>query len=211
MKKLMLNILMAGFLLGGYGCNTKTTDTQEKNTEIKDTDNQTAAETNAKSGIGGGSDNDSGTTATTVQQYDTTSFAVKAASGGLMEVALGNLAQQKGANADVKKFGQRMVTDHSKANTELKTIATAKNIMLPTAPLPKHQKHIEHLGSLSGAEFDKQYMTMMVEDHQEDVSLFQTTANDNSQDAELKGFAQKTLPVLKTHLQMAQQTQAKVK
>src|SRR5688500_13433822 len=98
MKKLMLNILLAGTLVWGYGCNSKTTETQVKNTEIKDTDEQAAAETNAQSGIGGGSSNDS-STATTAQQVDTTSFAVKAASGGLMEVALGNMAQQKGANA----------------------------------------------------------------------------------------------------------------
>ena len=210
MKKLFINILVAGALAGTYSCNTKTTDTQNKNTEIQDTDNQTAAERNAQSGYGGDPNNASDTTSM-AQQVDTTSFAVKAASGGLMEVALGNLAQQKGANADVKKFGHQMVTDHGKANAELKTIAASKNITLPTAPLPKHQKHIEHLGSLSGAEFDKHYMTMMVEDHKEDVSLFQTTANDNSQEAELKAFAQKTLPVLKSHLQMAQQTQAKVK
>lgn len=209
MKKLMMTILVAAALVGEYGCNTKTTDTQNKNTEIQDTDNQAAAENNAKSGYGGDPNNNSG--ATTAQQFDSTSFAVKAASGGLMEVALGNLAQQKGANADVKKFGQQMVTDHSKANTELISIAAAKNIMLPTAPLPKHQKHIDHMSGLSGAAFDKHYMTMMVEDHQEDVSLFQTTASDNSQDAELKAFAQKNLPVLKSHLQMAQQTQAKVK
>ncbi|GEO05590.1 hypothetical protein AAE02nite_32540 [Adhaeribacter aerolatus] len=210
MKKLFMNVLVAGSLLLAYGCTTKTTDNNEKNTEIQDPDNQATAENNAQSGYGNDPNNNS-STATTAQQFDTTSFAVNAASGGLMEVALGNMAQQKGANADVKKFGQQMVTDHSKANTELKTIASSKNIQIPTTPLPKHQKHIDHLSGLSGAEFDKHYMTMMVEDHQEDIGLFQKTANDNSQDAELKAFAEKTLPVLKSHLQLAQQTQSKVK
>ncbi|KAA5544212.1 DUF4142 domain-containing protein [Adhaeribacter rhizoryzae] len=209
MKTQILPVLVALTLVWGVGCNTKTTDTQNKNTELKEPDNQATAENNAQSGYGNDPNNNSG--AATTQQLDTTSFAVKAASGGLMEVALGEMAQQKAANADVKKFGQQMVTDHSKANAELKTLAAAKNIQLPSTPLPKHQKHIDHMGSLSGAEFDKHYMTMMVEDHEEDVTLFQTTANDNSQDAELKAFAQKTLPVLKSHLQLAQQTQAKVK
>ena len=203
MKKILLNTLMGLVLIGAYGCNSNTTAS-----------NETIAESNAESGYGNDPNNNSDTTgaaSASGQQTDTTSFAVMAASGGMMEVTLGNLAQQKGANADVKKFGQQMVTDHGKANAELKTIAASKNMMLPTAPLPKHQKHIVHLGSLSGAEFDKAYMDMMVNDHQEDVTLFQTTANDNNQEADLKAFAQKTLPVLKTHLQMAQQTQAKVK
>lgn len=209
MKNLMANVLVAVCMWWAVACDTKTTTTNEKNTEIADAGEATA-ENNAQSGYGNDPNNNSGAV-TATQPYDTTSFAVKAASGGLMEVALGNMAQQKAANAAVKDFGQRMVTDHGKANTELKTIAAAKNINLPTTPLPKHQQHIDHLGSLSGAQFDQAYMSMMVKDHQEDINLFQSTATDNSQDAELKGFAQKTLPVLKEHHQLAQQTEAKVK
>ena len=137
-------------------------------------------------------------------------FVMEAASGGLMEVELGNLAQTNASSAAVKQFGQQMVTDHSKANDELKSIASAKNITIPTAPSGKHQDHINELKSKKGAEFDKAYMSMMVDDHQEDVDKFQSEA-DNGNDAEIKAFAAKTVPILKTHLELAKTTKDKVK
>lgn len=129
-------------------------------------------------------------------------FAVMAASGGMMEVQLGELAQQKAASQRVKDFGAMMVRDHTKANDELKNLAGMKNITVPPAPGEDHMDQITNLSKKSGREFDREYMKMMVDDHQEDIDEFEKCSN-NSKDADLKAFAAKTLPVLRTHLDSA--------
>lgn len=132
---------------------------------------------------------------------DDSEFAVKAASGGLLEVTLGKLAQQKAQNPQVKEFGAQMVKDHEKANAELKALAASKNITLPTSPGEDHLKHIEDISKLSGAEFDKKYISFMKEDHEEDVKEFKEAAQD-AKDPDVKAFAAKTLPTLQMHLDM---------
>ena len=134
---------------------------------------------------------------------DKNEFPLKAASGGMMEVQLGQLAQKNGQSQRVKNFGAMMVKDHSKANNELKAIAQTKNISLPTTLIPEHQEHVTMLQKVTGAEFDKQYMEMMTKDHKEDIDEFDK-ASKNSADADLKAFATKTLPVLRVHLDSAQ-------
>ena len=136
-----------------------------------------------------------------VNNNDTASFMHKAAVGGMMEVELGNLAQQQASNAQVKEFGALMVKDHSKANAELKSIANAKNVMLPTVIPEMEQKHMDEMKKLKGVDFDKHYMSMMVDDHQKDIALFKA-ATTNS-DASISKFATNTLPVLETHLKKA--------
>ena len=120
-----------------------------------------------------------------------------------MEVELGKIAATNASSAKVKEFGKMMVTDHTKANTELKAVAAMKNITIPTTPNEKHQKHIDELKAKKGADFDKDYVEMMVDDHKEDISKFETEAN-NGKDADVKAFASKTLPVLNKHLQHVQ-------
>src|SRR5690606_1380855 len=115
-------------------------------------------------------------------------FAAEAASAGMMEVELGRLAQQNASSQRVKNFGAMMVKDHGKANDELKQLASAKNIQLPSAPLEKHQKHIDNLKGKTGVEFDKDYMKMMVNDHEDDIKKFQDAANEVN-DTDLKAFA----------------------
>src|SRR4051812_38412954 len=138
-----------------------------------------------------------------------TAFVKKAAQGGLAEVELGQLATQKAASDDVKKFGQRMVDDHTKANDQLKQVASQKNITLPTDIGAKNKATKDHLEKLSGAAFDKAYMTHMVQDHKKDVAEFQKEAN-SGKDADVKNFASQTLPTLQEHLKMAQETHSKV-
>jgi putative membrane protein len=132
-----------------------------------------------------------------INNNDTSSFMHKAAIGGMMEVELGNLAQKQASNAQVREFGAMMVKDHSKANAELKNIADMKKIMLPTTYPEKEQKHIDAMKNMKGAEFDKHYMSMMVDDHEKDISLFKAATKDN--DTSISKFATKTLPVLVTH------------
>lgn len=136
-------------------------------------------------------------------------FMTEAAIGGLAEVEFGTLASEKATNAEVKQFGQMMVTDHGQANQELQTLAQQKAVQLPTTLNPEKTELQQKLSGLSGAEFDKEYMAEMVKDHKEDVEKFQKAANEAT-DPELKAYAQKTLPVLQKHLQSAEQIAAKV-
>lgn len=131
-------------------------------------------------------------------------FATKAASGGMSEVKLGQLAQDKGSNPAVKEFGQRMVTDHSKANDELKGIASQDNLNLPTGPSKMDEAEYTRLSKLSGKQFDDAYAKMMVSDHEKDIAEFRREST-TGQDPALKSFAGKTLPTLESHLQQAKQ------
>lgn len=136
-------------------------------------------------------------------------FFTEAASGGMMEVQLGQLAKDKAQSQDVKNFGSRMVTDHGKANDELKQLAQQKKWTLPTTLEPKHKSMVEKLQKVSGSEFDKQYMKGMVNDHAKDVADFRN-ATQKVKDPELKAWAGKTLPVLDQHHQLAKETAGKV-
>lgn len=139
---------------------------------------------------------------------DDREFMTEAAAGGMAEVELGRLAAQKGQSADVKKFGQKMADDHSKANDELKQLAARKGVTLPAGMTDEQKEEKDKLSKLSGAEFDKEYMKLMVDDHDKDVSAFQDEAEDGD-DADVKSFASKTLPTLQEHQRMAKEIKGK--
>jgi putative membrane protein len=134
-------------------------------------------------------------------------FMIEAATGGMAEVEMGRLAATKARSAAVKRFGRRMVTDHSRANAELKRLAKRKGVALPTDLTPEQKADKEKLSNLSGAEFDREYMSMMVADHDKDVNAFEAKAG-NAADRDLKRFVVKTLPTLKMHQKMAKQIKA---
>jgi putative membrane protein len=136
-------------------------------------------------------------------------FANEAAIAGMAEVELGKMAMQQGTNARVKSFGTMMVTDHTKAGDELKAIAKAKGMTLPTMLDPMHQATRDKLAKLSGAEFDRAYMDAMVMGHQTVASKMMMEAKTGT-DPELKAFAAKSLPTVQTHLKMAQEIQKEV-
>jgi putative membrane protein len=137
-------------------------------------------------------------------------FVEKAATGGMLEVQLGQLAQQKASSEQVKQFAAKMAEDHAKANDELKQIASAKGAQVPAALDKSEQKEIQKLEKLSGSDFDREYMKRMVSDHKDDVSAFEKEAK-SGKDAELKSFAQKTLPTLQEHMKLAQTTYDSIK
>ena len=137
-------------------------------------------------------------------------FVEKAAVGGMAEVQMGKMAQQKGSSDQVKQFGSRMVEDHSKANDELKQIASGKGLQLPSAPDAHDQQEMARMQKLSGAEFDRAYMDHMVKDHKKDIAEFKKQAS-SGKDPEIKAFAAKTLPTLQEHLKMAEAADAEVK
>lgn len=137
-------------------------------------------------------------------QSSDTMFLMHAAQDGEAEVELGKLAQQNAADAKVKAFGERMVADHSKANAELRPIAEKKGVKIP-AGLGPHAAMRAKLEKLQGAQFDQAYMRGMVDDHMKAVKEFETASK--SSDADVSAFATKTLPTLREHLRMAQDTQ----
>ena len=130
---------------------------------------------------------------------DDAKFATDAANGGMAEVALGKLAQEKSTNAEIKSFGAMMVTDHGKANDELTAIAKTKNITLPATVDEDHQKKMDDLSKKTGADFDKAYVDAMIDGHKKTLDLMQKEAKDGK-DADLKAFAAKTAPTVQTHL-----------
>jgi putative membrane protein len=137
------------------------------------------------------------------------SFLKKAAQGGLAEVEMGKLAQDKASDADVKASGKRMVDDHGKANDELKSLAEQKGVAVPADLDAKDKAELDRLSKLSGPEFDRAYMKDMVSDHKKDVAEFQKESK-AAKDPDVKSWAGKTLPTLEDHLKMAQDDWAKV-
>jgi putative membrane protein len=137
-------------------------------------------------------------------------FTTDAAAGGIAEVELGKLAVTKATNAQVKAFADMMVTDHGKVNADLMTIAATKNITLPTALDETHQKKYDDLAKMSGKDFDKEFVKIMVDGHEKTYDLLDKEAKDGK-DADLKAFASKTAPVVKGHLDMIKKIQDAIK
>jgi putative membrane protein len=131
------------------------------------------------------------------------SFIEHAAQGGLMEVKMGQLAQQKGQSSEIKQFGQKLVQDHTKANAELMQIAQKKGITLEKTLDAKHQSHLDKLTAATGAEFDKAFAKDALKTHKKTIAKFEKAVT-SEKDEDVKNFAQKTLPVLREHLQTAQ-------
>jgi putative membrane protein len=125
-------------------------------------------------------------------------FMQDAAKGGMMEVAMGRVAEKNGTDSEVKNFGARMVKDHGKANDELKALAKEENVQLPAEKEPGKWKS------------DKDYMGQMVKDHEKDLAAFEKEAKDGS-DPNVKNFASKTSEVVRKHLDMAKKIDSKLK
>lgn len=137
-------------------------------------------------------------------------FADAAATGGMMEVMLGQLASTNATNATVKSLGAMMVKDHGKANDELKKWASASGYTLPTSLKADQQKKYDELKAKKGAEFDRMYADLMVTDHQKDIAEFKKQASEGSE-ASLKSFASATLPTLEHHLMESEKAKNAVK
>ena len=194
---LMMGFRGSGSIFGQQNSNSNAnansnSSAQNKNANSERTTNRNSANTNAQG-------ERAGMIATSSKDSN---FLMDAAMAGLIEVELGRMATTQGSSDAVKQFGQRMVDDHTNANTELKQLASSKGATLPTAIDDKHQKDISKLSKLSGADFDKAYSKQMLSDHNKAVSLFEKESTKGT-DADLKAFAAKTLPALQEHLQMA--------
>jgi len=208
-RRITFSFFIGFMAISLFGCNpNNSSDATSPNREQPNMNNRSA---NSMTSNSMNSNTMSSTTGTNVNSNTAVvqdNFWTKAAQGGMAEVELAKLALQKSQNADVKKFAQMMVTDHTKANTELKALATKKNVVLPT-DIGSHKSTMDDLSKLSGADFDKAYVDAMVDDHEEDVDLFDD--NTDNSDADIKAFTTKTLPTLKAHLEMIKGIQSKMK
>ena len=133
-------------------------------------------------------------------------FVKKASHINLGEIDLGTLASKRSARADVKEYGQRLVTDHQKAYNDLKKIAAGDNLQVSTSIDKTHKDLATRLGALQGASFDREFLPAMVNGHKEAIQLFEAQAN-SGRDVALKSYAQRCLPVLRDHLKMAEDLQ----
>jgi putative membrane protein len=131
-------------------------------------------------------------------------FAKAAAEGGFAEVRFGELAEDKASNQSVKDLAERMVTDHTRADSSLQTAALKEDVSIPAKLDAKDLATYTRLADLSGTAFDRAYARDMVRDHETDIALFRQEANDGK-DASIKSFAAQTLPTLEDHLKLARQ------
>jgi putative membrane protein len=135
-------------------------------------------------------------------------FLKDAANGGMLEVKLGEHAERNAASPDVKAFGKRMVDDHSKANRELAALASKEGIAIPTELDEEHAAMAKKLLAEAGPTFDRDYMAMMVEDHEAVVKAFKDEAKDGKTDVDR--WAAQTVPTLESHLAMARNVEKKL-
>jgi putative membrane protein len=198
MKK-VLSFLVCGVLALSLGCSKERAQSSKDANQIKPSAEPSARDQSVTT---------SGQSA--ALNPDDRSFLERAAVGGKTEVELGQLAQEKAQNDQVKQFGQRMVTDHSQANSELVSLGDKMQLSLPTELDKEHQDLRNKLAKLNGAKFDKEYMKAMVEDHQKDLDDFQRESN-NAINSDVKTFAAKTAPVIQQHLDLAKSISDSVK
>jgi putative membrane protein len=127
------------------------------------------------------------------------------ARAGVAEVEVGRIAESSAANPDVKKFARQMVEDHGKSNRELQELAARKGVTLPNEPDPAQKDRIADMKKKNGAAFDQAYVDQSaIPDHVAAKELFEKVAK-SAEDPDLRAFAQKNLPVIDHHLEMAKQ------
>lgn len=136
-------------------------------------------------------------------------FVNEAAAGGQAEVEFGKLAASMGTADAVRSFGQKMVQDHTKADDQLKALAGRKGLSVPTGMDQPHEALLRNLKTMTGAEFDRAYIHSQTQDHRKMLALF-AGEQEKGADPDLKALAADTLPMLRDHLQTAQQIEDKI-
>lgn len=133
------------------------------------------------------------------------SFLKEAAQGGIAEVELAEVAQERATRKEVKELAKKIEDHHKKANDQLKSIAKKKDVDLPDDPAEQHKQTKERLEKLEGPQFDQAYLKTMVQEHQKDIKKFEQQAK--AKDPDVQQFASQTLPTLREHLKQAQTLQ----
>lgn len=132
---------------------------------------------------------------------DQANFLKQAAAGGMMEVEAGKVAAANASGNPVKEFAKMMITDHTKAASELNVIAMELGVLIPSSLSKEHQDHLKMLSAKKGSEFDKAYMKMMIDDHAKTVELFKSFTS--ARNPKVADFATKHLPIIEAHYKQA--------
>ncbi|WP_029292890.1 DUF4142 domain-containing protein [Chryseobacterium hispalense] len=206
MKNSILTVLAVAAMVA---CKKNETTTSDQSADTTST-MSAPADTSMTTGDSATTAASNSNTATNALSAQDKKFADAAATGGMMEVMLGQLASSNASNATVKSLGAMMVKDHGKANDELKKWASASGYTLPTSLNADQQKKYDDLKAKKGAEFDRMYADLMVSDHQKDIAEFKKQASEGSE-ASLKSFASTTLPTLEHHLMESEKAKTAVK
>lgn len=190
-QKFSLGFLALSFLASACNDADTTKTTSDTATVVSSTDADT---------------NKMGTNTSTINSMPvdsaTSEFVAASAAGGMMEIELAKVAKDKAKSQRVKDFAAMLLSDHTAAANELKSTAAGNNIAVPASMGEEHQKHVDMMSKKSGAQFDKDYMNMMVIDHKKDIDAFKKASANLSNDA-IKSYATRTLPVLQKHLDSA--------
>jgi putative membrane protein len=194
MKKMKKNFLViAAATLFLTACNDSGKDSVEKADSINEAKHDTSINTNA-----------------TPVDETSSEFLVRVANAGLTEVELTSMAQQKAVNQSVKDLAATLHKDHMALNDQVKTLAGQKNITLPTVVSDEKKKDIEDLRAKTGTDFDKSFISTIIKAHESSIESFEKAIND-TKDADVKSFADKTLPTLRSHLQAAKDVEKNIK
>jgi putative membrane protein len=192
MKFIFTNVILGVSALSFIGCAPASTNV---NRAVLNTNTNTAA---AKSNVN--------VSVSTADQE----FLDKALLNGLLQVQTSGIVITQSQNQEVKAFAQKMITDHSKANKEIRELGREKSVALTGGTSVEQQKEMMELSKLTGTAFDKEYVRRMVANHEKDVAAYQKQI-DTGTDEALKKFAVETLPTLKMHLEMIKDIQNKLK
>lgn len=133
-------------------------------------------------------------------------FVIEAASSNTLEVEAGTLAESRGSDESVRAYGAMIVEDHTAIGISLSALATSKEWAIPTEMRQKHQDMLARLDGLEGEEFDREFIDLMIESHEEAIELFEQAAEGDHAvpDMDLRAFAADKLPGLRTHLTLAE-------
>lgn len=187
MKKLSVAVIITGaMILSACGGNTNSSNSSDSTTTMNSAD-----------------------TSQMMVGDDAKDFTNDAASGGLFEVESGAIAERNASSQAVKDFGKMMVNDHTQLNQELQALAARKNVPLPSGITNSQQDDTTKLSKETGSDFDKDYIDMMVKDHEDDIDAFKK-AGDNIKDQDYKDLITKALPVLQKHLDAAKALKEKM-
>lgn len=116
------------------------------------------------------------------------------------EIKLAELANQRSRTPEVKDIAQKLQEEHTSSLNELKTLAQAKAISVPVEETDASKRKLEDLAEESGSEFDRAWVKEMIDMHEKSVKKFEDRLDD-TEDAELRAYIDKTLPVLRKHLE----------
>lgn len=167
-----------------------------------------ATSSNGTSGAGGAATDMTAFTGTFATMQDPV-FLINAASSNLLEIQVGKMAAQQATKPEVKQFAQMMVSHHTQATQELKNVATPLGVTLPQTMIPVHQAMADRLANKTGKDFDEAYMDLMETAHKMDIAMFEVKSK-AAETPTVKGFATRTLPMLRSHETMANKIEKKV-